>query len=215
MISDNEKSLEEKRAANRKYLEEQRIKIIKIDKEIAMIIANSLIKDISSIKSNVISNIELHKYLYLLHLDQVVRIGNLAFTSAVFEAWWCGPVIPEIYYKYIKYKSNPLPYDSSMPDIEYGLNSSDHFKLRAKCYYEFIDYIVKADYNKISRLILIDMKYKEIYNKNIGRVIVDIDQDIIDYSYAIWRDALNYNRILYDNDIYYNKTNFEVNREKL
>ena len=43
MTSDNEKSLEEKRAANRKYLEEQRIKIIKRDKEIAKIIANNLI----------------------------------------------------------------------------------------------------------------------------------------------------------------------------
>ena len=85
MIFDNEKSLEEKRAANRKYLEEQRIKIIKRDKEIAKIIANNLIKDISSIKSNSISNIELHKYLYLLYLDQIVRIGNMAYTHGVFE----------------------------------------------------------------------------------------------------------------------------------
>ena len=85
MIFDNEKSLEEKRAANRKYLEEQRIKIIKRDKEIAKIIANNLIKDISSIKSNGISNIELHKYLYLLYLDQIVRIGNMAYTHGVFE----------------------------------------------------------------------------------------------------------------------------------
>lgn len=139
----------------------------------------------------------------------------MAYTHGVFEVWWCGPVIPEIYYKYIKYRSNPLPYDSSMPNIEYGLNSSDHFKLRARYYYEFIDYIVKADYNKISRLILIDMKYKEIYNKNIGRGIVNGDQDMMFHSCDIWKDALNFNRILYDNDIYYNKTNFEVNREKL
>lgn len=194
---------------NKRFLEELRIKAVAEHIEKAKIVVNYLIKDISSIKSNGITNLELQKYHYLLYLDQYKRIGNLLYHPNVFEVQYCGPVVPDIYRKYLCYGSNPLPYDDNLPDIEYVL-CSNSFPRRIKYYHKFIDFISKVDYSKICHLILITMGYNNLINKN--KYL--IEQEMYAKDSLIWEDAMDYHRIFYSDDIYYNKRAFEVNLQK-
>jgi len=58
-------------------------------------------------KGEPISNLQLQKYLYYLWI-RYYRENREYLFSDTFGAWQFGPVIPEIYYKFCIYGSNPI-----------------------------------------------------------------------------------------------------------
>lgn len=54
-----------------------------------------------------ISNLELQIYLYYLWIEYYKEFGEYLFPDN-FWAWWQGVVIPNIYYQFCIYGSNPI-----------------------------------------------------------------------------------------------------------
>jgi uncharacterized phage-associated protein len=54
-----------------------------------------------------VTNLKLQKILYLAQAYFLAKIGRPLFADSI-EAWEFGPVIPDVYHKFKKYKSNPI-----------------------------------------------------------------------------------------------------------
>jgi len=62
---------------------------------------------------DVITNLKLQKLLYYAQAWHLVNYNRRRLFSDPIEAWDLGPVVPEIYRKWKRYGSSPIPYSSN------------------------------------------------------------------------------------------------------
>lgn len=66
-----------------------------------------LIIDVCMDEGKPITNLKLQKILYFLWIDRYKRTGEYLFDNRV-EAWYYGPVVPDVYYRYRTFIADPI-----------------------------------------------------------------------------------------------------------
>lgn len=79
-------------------------------------IAKSIISEFQS-REDLITNLKLQKLLYYVQGWHLGLFGEPLFAED-FEAWVHGPVIPDIYHSYKKYKWSPIVEETKKPNLE-------------------------------------------------------------------------------------------------
>ena len=98
---------------------------------------------------DLLSNLKLQKLIYYAQAWYLANHKKPLFADEI-EAWELGPVIPELYRRFKKFKNNPIRY------VETGLEESKFTKKELKYlqdfYLDFIDYsahtLVSATHNE-------------------------------------------------------------------
>ena len=67
-------------------------------------------KTVCSLAQGKVTNIQLQKFLYLMHMYYLGRTGNL-LVNETFEAWKYGPVLPSVYKRVFMFGTDPIEYD--------------------------------------------------------------------------------------------------------
>lgn len=85
-----------------------------------------------------ISNLQLQKIMYFVHLNFLRKTGKKLITDEKFEAWQWGPVIRDVYFEYNVFGSNKIsvPEEGGVLDlsekelekIDATIDESIHFK---------------------------------------------------------------------------------------
>ena len=68
-------------------------------------------KTVCYLSGDSLTNLQVHKLMYLMHMYHLGRVNEPLITGEAFEAWKYGPVLPKIYSRTFTFGSNPIPHD--------------------------------------------------------------------------------------------------------
>lgn len=117
-------------------------------------------KTVCSLAKGQVTNLQLHKLLYLMHLHYLGRTGKLLIDEA-FEAWKYGPVLPKVYERVFIFGT-----DFIKRDMFYNHSTIPEEDEQA---YEVIRYILsKLLFKKPSHLVTLTHPKDGAWKKNYG-----------------------------------------------
>lgn len=114
----------------------------------------------SNKKQYFISNLKLQKILYFIQAEFLVNFSIPCFNNTI-KAWDFGPVIPEVYFKYLVYGA------ASIIDIK---NKNKNFSLlinenHIEIINDIIEYVKNYDASELTRITMNQTPWKTAYYK--------------------------------------------------
>lgn len=106
-----------------------------------------------------ITNLKLHKILYLIDLDYINKTEQRLITDELFEAWKYGPVLPDVYNRAKIFGADPITADYWIVNLNSSTNEE-------KASFIISSYEKYKQYSNTELIKRTHAKYSAWYKKN-------------------------------------------------